>query len=198
MYPYRQGSDVITFINAQDGGYEAYTGFSNVTLTAGTTFLDAFKTIGKSLGLNLGAIGETTGEYKRGKVLIGNSFTLMSKEFKDEFFIDLEKINKLKINEYIKSGAGAIQITSETGLLVTPILQGTRLVVEMLLEPRIKVGNLVDIKSSINPKFDGQYKVIGINHTGIISEASSGQARTVLQLDTGNKLALVGVNETTN
>lgn len=197
-YPYRQGTEIITFINAQDGGYEAYTGFSNTTLTAGTTILDAFKTLGKSLGLNLGAIGETTGEYKRGKALIGNSFTLMSKEFKDEFFIDLEKINKLKINEYIKSGAGAIQITSETGLLGTPILQGTRLVVEMLLEPRIKVGNLVDIKSSINPKFDGQYKVIGINHTGIISEASSGQARTVLQLDTGNKLALVGVNETTN
>ena len=72
-YPYRQGSNVITFINAQDGGFEAYTKFSNLTLSAGTTFLDAFKSLVGGLGLQLGAIGETTGSYKRGKALIGNN-----------------------------------------------------------------------------------------------------------------------------
>lgn len=192
-YPYRQGSDIITFINAQDGGFESYSSFINTTLTAGTTFLDAFKTLAQGMGLNIGAIGETEGSFKRGKALIGNNFSLLSKDFKDEFFIDLGTINKLKVNEYIKGkGVGVIQITSKTGLLGTPILQGTRLVVEMLFEPRINIGNLVDIKSDINPKFDGQYKVIGISHNGIISEAPSGEARTTLQLDTGNE-KLIGV-----
>lgn len=194
-YPYRQGVDIITFINAQDGGFESYTTFSNTTLAAGTTILDGFKTLASAMGLQIGAVGKIEGTYKRGRALIGNNFSLLSKDFKDEFFIDLNTVNMLHVNEYIKTKGGAVQISSESGLLGTPILQGTKLVVNMLLEPRINVGNLVDIKSSINPKFDGQYKVIGISHKGIISEATSGDASTTLQLDTGSKLAgqLIGV-----
>ena len=187
-YPYRSGTELITFINAQDGGSESYTTFSNTTLSAGTTFIEGFKTLAKGMGLEIGTIGETVGEHKRGKALIGNNFSLLSKDFKDEFFIDLGKINKLKVNEYIKSKNGKpLAINSQTGLLGTPILQGTRLVVDMIFEPRVSIGIIVDIKSDINPKFDGQYKVIGISHNGIISEASSGEARTTLQLDTSNE-----------
>ena len=185
-YSFRQGVDVITYINAQDGGYQAYTSTANLTLSAGETFLDGFKKIAATMGLQIGSIGKTEGEYKRGKPVAGNTFYLLSKDFKNEFFIDLEKINKLAENEYIKSSV--FEISSQTGLLGTPIIQGASLVVNTLFEPQINVANVVAVKSLITPKYDGQYKVMGVSHTGIISEAQAGDATTTLQLLAGTKL----------
>lgn len=195
-YSYRQGSDIITYISAQDGGYSSYTAAISTTLTAGSSFKEGFKALASSMGLKMGAIGGSDGTHKRAKPLFGNSFYLMSKDFKGEFFIDLEKINKLGDNEYIKKEGGQVlQISSESGLLGTPIIQGTSLIVEMLFEPRVNIANLLDVKSSINPQFDGQYKVLGITHSGTISEASSGSATSVFQLYAGDSLSkeLVGV-----
>ena len=55
----------------------------------------------------------------------------------------------------------------------------------MIFEPRITVGQLVEIESSTASIFDGQFKVIGIHHAGIISGAVAGEARTTLNLFIG-------------
>lgn len=197
-YSYRQGVDIITVISCQDGGHSAYTSKISTTIEAGTSFFDTLKTLfGSMSGMSIGAIGNIEGSHKKPVALFGSSFYLLRKNYGDEFFIDLSKMNWLKANEYIKNKGGLVpRINSQTGLLGTPILQGTLLIVNMLFEPRINVANLVDIESSINPQFNGQFKVLGVSHNGIISEAQSGAATTTLQLQAGDLLTgqFIGVD----
>lgn len=196
-YSSRDGTNIITFINAQDGGFGAYNSTVSTTLAAGETQFNLVDYLMSSIsGVTKGVIGETTGTAKTPTVLNGNVFYLLTNNYRDEVFIDLEVINKLGVNEYIKSTGGQVQlIDSESGLLGTPLRQGTDLVVEMLFEPSIKVGQLVEINSKINPIFNGQFKVNGVKHTGIISGAVNGEAKTTLQLFIGNYLlgALKGI-----
>jgi len=185
-YSYRQGSDIITYMQALDSAALTYNSYINKTFDKGITRKDLFDELANFIGLKKGAVGETEGEYKRAVPINGNTFNLLDKNFKDEYFIDLETINKLKPNEAIKGQL--FNINSETGLLGTPLLQGTFINVDLIFEPRIRVGQVVQIESAFNPKFDGQYKVIGVKHSGTISEATSGEAKTNLQLLTGDKL----------
>jgi len=197
-YSYRKGSDVITYINALDGGFAAYNSVISQSITKNTTYKNILDLLINSLkGIKKGIIGETLGEPKTPSPLNGNVFSLLNNNYKNEVFIDLEKINKLKINEYIKSLNGKVLlINSETGLLGTPQRQGAVLVVEILFEPQIIVGQLVEIKSLYNPKYNGQYKVIGIKHNGVISGAVGGTCKTTLQLYIGDQLqkGLIGVS----
>lgn len=189
-YSYRQGSDVITYISAQDGSWEAYNSVTNTTLEAGTSFSDVINLLASNLGTKIGTISPTEGVHKRSTALNGNTFYLLTKDFKDQFFVDLGVFNKVDTNEVLKGLGGKVPlINSEAGLLGTPLLQGTNIVVDILFEPRINVAQLVQIQSSINSKFDGQFKVNGIRHSGIISDAVNGSCRTTLQLYAGNKVS---------
>ena len=191
-YSYRQGPDIITYINALDGSLAAYNTNTNQTFEAGLGFRDIVKKLISSMkvnGVEEGKIGEIEGSIKTPAAYNGNVFTLLTKDYKDEIFIDLAKINKLGANEYIRSIGGKVPlISSATGLLGTPIRQGSTLLVNMLFEPQIKVGHLVNISSSVNKAFDGQYKVLGLKHSGIISGAVSGDCITTLQLFIGDRL----------
>ena len=189
-YSYRQGSNVITYINAQDGALSAYNSTISATLEKGTSLKDVAKTIMSGLaGIKQGAIGEIAGEAKTAVAINGNNFNLLKKDYKDRVFIDLEKVNILNVNEYIKSTGGRVLlISSETGLLGTPQRQGTNLVMDVIFEPQIVVGQLVNVRSQVNPLFDGQYKVMGLKHSGIISGAVAGDCKTSLSLFIGDKL----------
>jgi len=179
-YSYRQNNNIITFMNALDSGFTAYNSYINKTFEAGISRANLFDELVNFLGLKKGQVGETEGNYKRSVPLNGNTFNLLNKNYKDEFFIDLETVNKLAENESLSGEI--LLINSESGLLGTPLLQGTFLVVELIFEPKVKVGQLVKIESSFNSEWDGQYKVLGIKHDVVISEATSGQAKTTLQL----------------
>lgn len=191
-YSYRQGTDVITYINAQDGGFAAYNSRTNTTLQKGLSLKDIASNLiagFKENGVEKGVIGNIEGTAKTSTALNGNNFSLLTKDYKDQVFIDLEKVNILNQNEYIKSSGGKVLlITSESGLLGTPLRQGSNVVIDMLFEPRVHVGNLVEISAQFNPLFNGQYKVMGIKHSGTISEAIGGDCKTTLQLFIGNEL----------
>jgi len=189
-YSYRQGTDIITYINAQDGSLGAYNSDIRETIVGGTSFKDIAKTLIAGItGVTEGKIGDIQGASKTSTALNGNNFYLLKKDYKDEVFIDLEKVNIINENEYIKTTGGKVLlITSETGLLGTPQRQGTDLVADMIFEPKIQVAQLAEIKSQFNKKFDGQYKVMGLKHSGIISGAVAGDCKTTLNLYIGNKL----------
>jgi hypothetical protein len=147
------------------------------------------KVVNDLKGVKEGVIGDTPGTYKTSASFSNNTFYVLTKNFKDEFFIDLGKFNKLAPNEVLKSlGLGVPLITSSTGLLGTPLRQGSSVVVDMLFEAKINVAQLVELSSQINKQFDGQYKVTGVKHSGIISDAVNGDCRTTLQLFAGDKL----------
>lgn len=186
-YSVRQKQDMITYINAQDGGFGVRNSYSNFSLEKGTTFINAIKKLFSNMqNIKSGKIGDIQGSFKRGAVFNGNTFSLLKQQTNENVFIDNEVINALKDDEVI---IGEVPlITSETGLLSTPMRRDSFIEVQILFEPRIIIGQIIELKSSTNSLFDGQYKVIGIKHNATISESVGGDARTTLQLYIGTKL----------
>lgn len=184
VYSYRQGADIITYFNCHDGGYAASNSYSSITIDKSESYEDIFnKLISNLVGIKKGKIGEIEGNPKRGVVFNGNTFTLLQESFDNKIYIDLEEVNLLNDNEAIKGDV--LLINSETGLLGTPIRQNTYLTLDMIFEPRIVVGQVIEINSRINPFYNGQFKVDGIKHSGTISDAVGGDCKTSLQLFVG-------------
>ena len=70
----------------------------------------------------------------------------------------------------------------------TPRREGGLVNLTTLLEPGLVLGQILQVNSSVQPEFNGQYKVQSIKHTGTISEAVNGRVTTQLALwkPTGN------------
>ena len=81
-----------------------------------------------------------------------------------------------------------MEISSDTGLLNVPIRRETYLEIDIIFDPNIIVGQLIELKSSFNKYFNGLYKVYGITHDVEITEESGGNATTSLQLWIGTKI----------
>jgi hypothetical protein len=184
---YRRKQDIITYINAQDGGFSVRNSYSSFSIEAGESFKGAIgKLFDDMQNVSKGKIGDIVGSFKRGVVFNGNTYNLLKEQTKENVFIDNEVINALKEDEVI---VGEVPlITSETGLKNTPIRRDSFIEVELVFEPRIVISQIIEIKSTINSLFDGQYKVIGIKHNATISESIGGEASTILQLFIGSQL----------
>ena len=79
-------------------------------------------------------------------------------------------------------------------MLQTPRRRRQLLEIVTLFEPVIQVGQTYNIES-IEPIYNGSYKVLGFNHKVLISESVAGDARTTMQLDIGTA-ALRAARET--
>lgn len=126
--------------------------------------------------------------------LMGNEMAVLQTYTKGEAFVDNEKVIVLGENQCVDGDIRVID--DETGLLGAPEREQVTLTVSCIFEPRIKVGQGIEIKSRIAPEFDGQYKVWGVSHSGVLGVAASGQCTTKIQLWTG--LNIFGRFRTTN
>lgn len=102
-------------------------------------------------------------------------------------FMDSGKIYCLLNNETI-SGSVTL-ISSETGLLGTPRKFDTRLIVDMIFEPGLIPSQQVFLDtttvngfSRLNSEDNKTYKVVGINHSGVISSSENGKCKTTAVL----------------
>jgi len=189
-YSYRQGSDIITVIEARDFGYDVVTTQTSTTLEAGTSKKDALTQMANSFpNITQGVIGDIQGDFQRPVVLDGNTFVLMKKyaQIPDAYvYVDLKKINILQPNEAIKGEV--INLTAADGLLNSPQRGDASMIVQSLFEPRPIMGQLINVKGSFFTQYNGTYKVCGVNHQGIISEAVSGQCVSTFNLLLNNQL----------
>lgn len=181
----REGVDIVTSITAFDGYFATQNTFSYRTLEP-TTLREVIKDLIGSfdperLTEGLVSDGASMSEsFQRPIVLRGNTYEQLKKYSGGKAFIDLEKIYVLQDNEVI---AGAIPlINADTGLLSTPRRDEAYLTVSTLFEPRIVMGQSLDLVSSVNPIYNGKYKAVGVQHSGIISEAVNGDCRTIVHL----------------
>lgn len=170
----RQGSDIVTTISAFDGFLDLVNTQSSKTMAAGALNKDVIQTlIGDFKNLNLGAIGDFAGEFKRPVVLNGNTYVILKQYTNNACYVDLGKVYALQDNEVI--GGDIPVIDSSTGLLQTPQRSDAYLNILTIFEPEISLSQVIQLSSEVLPLYDGQYKVIGITHSGIISEAIGGQ-----------------------
>ncbi len=186
---YRSGTNWITEIEAFDGGFGILNGQVSQTVPAGW---DLPKIIKAALGglpnVKVGAIGDLEQQNSRGITMMGNAWDVANRIASGQdavAFIDNEQANLLKKNEYIADAGGIVLISSATGLLQTPRRFDARIDVEILFEPRLAVGQIVQLESQekiFNQFNNGRYQVIGITHRGTISGAVSDRMTTIASL----------------
>ncbi len=189
----REGNNFITNIHCYDVGEAFSNGFTNSNFPSGTSTETILSSLVKSLpGVEVGVIGSYPDESVRGVSLSGNTTELLRDLSGDGFFIDNGKGNCLGDAECLRGSI--LVINSESGLLGTPLLEGgVFVIVEMLFEPRIIVGQRIHLDSSTLQNYNSDYKVVGIHHRGMISESVCGDAITTLKLFNGTKvLSVVG------
>mgnify|MGYP001163292162 FL=1 len=171
----------ITEINAYDGGFDLAHADTNRGEAAGTLRVSAIRNLCKDLTqCKIGAIGNFPGSYARQRVFAGATKQLLEDETGGNFFIDNQRVYCLKDNEYVEGEV--LVISSETGLLGSPTRCEMIVTAEMLFEPRLKIGQVVDLVSRDYPSLNQLYKVIGIQHSGTISDAVGGKCKTTVRM----------------
>jgi hypothetical protein len=183
----REGPNFITTIEALDGGFA----FNNPTengnplpsFPAGTTNQSIITTLANQLPeTTLGSIGAFGGSSATGASFSGTPQEALSQYTGNGFFIDNEVVNCLNTTEVIESPNIPL-INAQAGLLNTPALEQYWLYFDMIFEPRFQVGQLVELQSTTDFLFQGQAKVMSIQHRGVISGALCGEAITTVGLD---------------
>lgn len=179
-YSERVGTDMVTTIEVIDPNILQQ--YASVTFEAGTAFKEAIKFLTSQFpDLKLGEVGNFQGEFKTPAVFDGNAFEQLEQLTGGHAFVDNGILNVLNDNETLQ-GENAYLVQSDTGLLGTPKRYDAILEIEMLFEPNIRIGQMVEIVSETQSRFNGQYKIVGIEHSCTISGATGGSRITRLQL----------------
>jgi hypothetical protein len=186
----REGVDVVTRINCFGGFYDVRNTRVYKTIAAGQTQKQILTALVKDfphVNQNpiIGDVGSTI--MPRATTVNGNLWNFIS-TFSAPIkpFIDNEQVIIMKDSE-VRSGL-ITTLDASTGLLQTPRRDSGYLTLTTLFEPRINMGQQIQLASTIEPIYNGAYKVIGIQHEGIISDAENGDLRSVFQLLTGSKI----------
>ncbi len=184
----RRGVDILTNISAFSGGWDIPITKTFRTEKEGRRFKDVLLGLMGDFQKNPqgvlqpGVISNTfeAKSFQRPVVLEGNTFELLKKYTNGRVFVDLDKVNCLQDNETV---TGFIQLLSaDTGLLETPRRDQSFLSLTTLFEPRIVMGQEVNIYSTVQPVYNGAYKIVGLTHEGIISEAVNGPCRSMFNM----------------
>jgi hypothetical protein len=181
--------NVITEIQGFDFAFAMANAHSSWTVNNPTTKKDVIaRLIGDLKGYQVkeGYIGDFEGEYARGYVACSPTWEALQKETGRNVFIDSGKVHCLKDDDCFEGNVTVI--SSETGLLGSPKRGEYTIIADMIFEPRLQIGQVVELNSKFNRDFNQQYKVIGIRHSGTISDAVAGKCRTTVNLCLGDQV----------
>lgn len=174
----REGTNVITQIECFDGGFAFANGKSNIAFPAGTPQVAVFGNLIEDLpNISIGAIGNYSGSIGRGNTYNGNTADILRDITGGGFFVDNEKAYILGTDEYV-ADAPPLLISSQSGLLGTPVLEQSVVRFDILFEPGIVPGRSIILDSITENNFNGNYKITAVKHRGMISDAVCGDAVT--------------------
>lgn len=186
----RSNTEIITRITATDGGYDTNGTLSFKTLPPGTTkeeFINAlvsdFSNVKKAVFTKL------EGDFPRGVVINDNTFFLIKKYTNGKAYVDLEKLYILNDDEVVNAFVPVIDL--DTGLLGTPMRRDNSLVIKTIFSPEMIIGQLIEVRSKVQPnpsQYNGQWKINGLQHQGIISDSQKGQCISTFDLFVGTQV----------
>jgi len=175
----REGVNFISQIECFDGGFAFANGTTNQQFPAGVAQKSVIAAISKDLPhTSTGAIGSYPGVLSKGNAYSGNTGKILDELTGGGAFIDNGIFNALNSNEYIAETNDITVINTESGLLGTPIREPSVVRFDMLFEPRLSVGQKINLQSETEEAYNGVYKVTGVKHRGVISGAVCGSAIT--------------------
>lgn len=174
-FSYRQGPDWITEIQGLDGGFAIDNSSINLTKPSPYDVEDLLTDTVKSMQptLNLGVIGSFNFPNSRGITFSGNPWDLITRlmcPLLGQAYIDREVVNIVRQWEYIQDEGQLDIISADTGMIGTPRLQDAIVKVRMIFEPRLSVGQKIELQT-IESRMSGDYKVVSVDHQGTISGA---------------------------
>lgn len=191
-YSTRQGVNFKTEIECYDGGYAMMNGSSSKDYPAGTAIKDVVKDmIGNMPNIVLGAVGDMFNGIRttRATAIKGNPIDAVKELAPGSFFIDNGEAFVLG-NDEVRPAAFN-QITEKSGLLGSPKRSEAFVEFDMIFEPRLVIGQGVDLASSSEKNYNGTYKVVGLSHSGVISGSQAGECTTAVSLLAGNAFRVV-------
>lgn len=173
-YSYRQGVDFITEIEAYDSAWAMANGFTTISRPAGKTASELVAELAKNLPSLTGTpiIGDFPTVAKRGQVFVGNTWTLIQNLTNQLAIMNNGQLIALKLNEVFRGGLPLI--SEETGLLGVPKRTTAFLECDMIFEPRLTLCQIIELRSVTTPLFNRFWKVVGIQHQGMISPSVAG------------------------
>lgn len=176
----KENTEWKTSLDCFDGMNAIQNGFSSITVEKNTPKQNYLKQIINDMpNMIAGVLGSPAqGESPRGKALMGQSSELLAQETGGKYFIDKETVNILADNEVLP---GAVIKLDPDDLLSTPRRREAFLDMQVLFEPQVQIGRIYEIES-LEPRYNGQYKIVGFNHNVEISGAVAGSAITMLSL----------------
>jgi len=193
-FTFRQGNDLITQVEALDGILSTTQTYANISYDSATTAQqivdDLVTPLTSQTDVEAGQtkLSTTTaaliGDNQRGYVIAGNAYNILQEYTSNKAFIDLGELSILSDNECIRPSVRVID--ADTGLLGIPRLDGLRVTIETIFEPRINVGEFIEVQSSVAKQFNGQYKVAAVQHKGMLSDTVAGDAKSIFQLYGGD------------
>tara|TARA_R110000744_G_scaffold185884_1_gene305271 strand:- start:10452 stop:11303 length:852 start_codon:yes stop_codon:yes gene_type:complete len=186
-YSSREGVDITTHITGKDGDWDVKNTYTYQTLEKGKTVKDVLEFLSSSFtGLKQAVIGDFPEVLQRPVTLNGSTYELLKQYSDGKVFIDNNRIFALQLNEGIEGEL--LVVNKETGILTTPRRTAGIIQVQTLFEPRLTISQFATLESEIEPVYNGVYKILGLVHQGVISEAVGGQCITTIDFLVESKI----------
>lgn len=182
-----------TDIECFDGQLSAFDNI-NLNVKKGTPLKDILKDVTNSMS-DIGSFTVGNGldqKTYRGTSLMGNPKDYLRNLSGKRFFIDSRGVYILSENEVIDGSIKKIDKTN--GILGTPRRQELFVEIDMLFEPRLKPAQLIQLESESAPEHNGDYKVVGFKHSGVISGSEGGSVYTTVTLQAVPEFVIIKDN----
>ena len=159
----RQGADLVTTIESQDGGFDFTNSFTSRTVEGGKRAVDSVRQ--DMPNTDEGKITERP-MLTRPKVLVGNSAQLIDEMVGpgETWYIEDERLYIIKDNEVTSRFIPVV--SAATGLISTPTRSSQQVTFQTLINPTVKIGRRVKLESTTAPYMDGIYRIETITYSG--------------------------------
>ena len=125
----------------------------------------------------------------RGQVLFGDAYEIIKELTNNRVYLDDGNLCVLLDQEVV--AAPLEYVDASTGLLGTPRRGDGVVEIDMIFEPRLKVGQQLSVISGTEKRFAGTYKVMGFTHRGMISSSMDAPCITTVVLWAAGKFTTV-------
>lgn len=159
----KRGADIITTIEALDGGFDAFTGYTSQTVRGKR---EAITKILQDMPNTTEGKVTKQDEIIRPRVLVGNSLKLLKEQVADgqQIFIDNEQLFIIKEDEAVSLFVPLV--SAETGLINTPQRENSLVTFESMINPELRIGGLCKLESVVNKHLNGIYKIYSLSYSG--------------------------------
>lgn len=181
-YTYRHGPDWITEISCLDGQFGMQNGQVDLSFSKDAKDVEILRSIAQAIPhLKIGHISIDALNTKRvrGVAVSGNAWEEIKKMALPpnvQVFVSDEAIYVLKDGQAIPDQGDPLRISPDMGMIGSPKRQATNTTVQMIFEPRLKVGRKVIVQSE--EPYAGEYYPYQVEHAGIISPTVAGDLIT--------------------